>query len=62
MTKMNIAYMCFYLTNQPSRCVDVLIRSKRFSEAALFSRTYCSSRISECVKLWKESLHDKVLA
>ena len=59
---MNIAYMCYFLTNNPSKCIDVLIKSKRFSEAALFARTYLSERISECVKLWKESLSDKTIA
>jgi coatomer subunit beta' len=62
MTKMNVAYMCYFLTNNPQKCLDVLIKSKRFSEAALFARTYCSDRISECVKLWKNSLMDKTIA
>lgn len=59
---MNVAYMCYYLTNQPSKCLDILIKSKRFSEAALFARTYCSERVSECVALWKESISDKSIA
>lgn len=59
---MNVAYMCYFLTNNPTKCVDVLIKSKRYSEAALFCRTYCKDRISECVKLWKDSLNDKSLA
>ena len=62
MTKMNIAYMCYFLTNNPSKCIDVLIKSKRFSEAALFARTYLSERIGECVKLWKLSIGDKLIA
>jgi coatomer subunit beta' len=61
MTRMNIAYMCYFLTNNPHKCIDILIKSKRFSEAALFARTYCSERISECVKLWKDSLLDKTI-
>jgi coatomer subunit beta' len=59
---MNVAYMCYYLTNNVSKCLDVLIKSKRFSEAALFARTYSSERVSECVKLWRDSLVDKTLA
>lgn len=42
---MNIAYTCYYLTNQPNKCVDILIRSNKYSEAALFSRTYCPERV-----------------
>ena len=54
--------MCYYLTNNPQKCLDVLIKSKRLSEAALFARTYCSKRVSECVRLWRDSLTDKTLA
>ncbi len=62
MTRMNIAYMCYFLTNTPHKCIDVLIKSKRYSEAALFARTYLSERVAECVKLWKDSLGDKTIA
>ena len=31
MTKMNIAYTCFFLTNQPNKCVDILLKSKKYS-------------------------------
>lgn len=59
---MNVAYMCYYLTNNPNKCLDILIKSKRYSEAALFARTYCAERVSECVKLWKDNLSDKSIA
>lgn len=28
----------------------------RFSEAAMFAKTYCPSKISELTRLWKEDL------
>lgn len=59
---MNIAYTCYFLTNQPGKCVDILLQSKKYSEAALFSRTYLPDRVPECVKLWKESILDKMIA
>lgn len=62
LTKMNVAYTCYYLTSQPEKCLNVLIKSKRFSEAALFARTYLSERVSECVKLWKDSLTESSIA
>ena len=58
MTKMNVAYQCYYLTNQPFKCIEVLTKSKRFPEAALFARTYAPDQVSSCVKLWRESLLD----
>lgn len=54
--------MCYYLTNQPNKCVDVLLKSKKYSQAALFSRTYCPDRVTECVKLWKQSITDQRIA
>ena len=59
---MNIAYSCYFLTNQPNKCVDVLLRAKKYTEAALFSRTYCPDRVVECVGLWKSSLSDSAIA
>lgn len=59
---MNVAYTCYYLTNQPQKCLNVLIKSKRFSEAALFARTYLGDSVSECVKLWKDSLTESSIA
>jgi coatomer subunit beta' len=37
---MNVAFQCYFLTNQPSKCIDILIKSKKLPEAALFARTY----------------------
>jgi len=59
---MNIAYVCFYLTGKKEKCIEILIKSRRFSEAALFARTFCSERANECVELWRESLADKSIA
>jgi len=41
------------------KCIDVLVKSGRVSEAAIFSKTYCPSRITELTKLWKEELVKK---
>ena len=41
------------------KCIDVLVKSGRVSEAAIFSKTYCPSRITELTKVWKEELVKK---
>lgn len=38
------------------QCIEVLKVSGRFSEAAMFAKTYCPSRVSELVILWKSDL------
>lgn len=55
-TKMNIAFAAFFTCADLTKCIEVLIKSQRYTEAAFFARTYCPSRITEVVKLWKESL------
>ena len=50
------------MTNQPGKCFNVLIKSKRLSEAALFARTYLPEKVSEAVALWKKSLENKTIA
>ena len=60
--RMNVAFQCYYVTNQPGKCFDVLVKSKRFSESALFARTYLPERITEAVGLWKESIENKTIS
>lgn len=43
---MNVAFQCYFMTNQPEKCFSILIKSKRFSEAALFARTYIPEKIT----------------
>lgn len=35
------------------KCIEVLIKSNRIPEAAIFAKTYCPSKISEITTLWK---------
>lgn len=62
LTRMNVAFQCYFMTNQPSKCVDVLLKSSKYPEAALFARTYFPERVSECVRLWKHSIENKSIA
>lgn len=43
--KFNIAYEVAYLLALPERCFDILIKSKRFSEAAMFAKAYCPTKL-----------------
>jgi len=38
------------------RCIEVLIKSKRIPEAAFFAKTYCPSKVTDIVNLWKKDL------
>ena len=55
-TRMNVAFICYFLANDLQKCLNVLLNSERFPEAAFFSKTYLPSEISHCVELWKNYL------
>jgi len=59
--KYNVAYEAAYLLGNPDRCVDILIKSNRVSEAAFFARAYAPSKLPQVMKLWEESLQTKKL-
>lgn len=52
----NIAFNAFFLLRDVDKCVETLIVSKRYSEAAFFSKAYCPSHIRRIVELWKGGL------
>jgi coatomer subunit beta' len=43
--KYNVAFEAAYLLALPDRCVEILIKSKRFAEAAQFAKNYIPSMI-----------------
>ena len=51
----NIAFSCFYTIGSHSECVDVLVRSGRYSLACMFSRVYIPSRLTALIDLWRSS-------
>lgn len=54
--RMNIAFTCYYILSDLEKCIEVLIKSQRFTEAALFAKAYCPSKITYCVEIWKKNL------
>lgn len=56
--KNNLAFICYLVCQETQKCVDLLIKSDRLPEAALFARTYIPSEIPRIVDLWKTSLKE----
>lgn len=52
----NVAFNSFFLLRDLDKCIETLLVSKRYSEAAFFSKAYCPSHIRKIVELWKNSL------
>lgn len=54
--KNNIAFTCQFALGNLNECVDLLVATKRYTEAVFFAKTYKPSLVAELVKKWKESL------
>ena len=54
--KYNIAFETAYLLALPDRCVKILMKSKRYAEAAMFTKSYIPKFIPEIVKEWGDVL------
>lgn len=54
--KNNISFLTNFLLCDIDKCLEILIKTDRIPEAAIFASTYAPSRMSECVKLWKAKL------
>nr|CAG4640646.1 EOG090X01FO [Eulimnadia texana] len=52
----NVAFLARFLSGDLNGCLQVLMSTNRFPEAAFFARTYLPSQISRVVQLWKENL------
>jgi coatomer subunit beta' len=46
LTRMNIAFVSYYLARDIEKCIEVLIKSERFPEAAIFAKTYAPSKVT----------------
>ena len=54
----NTAFLALSTLGYPMACLDILLESYRYPEAAAFSRTYLPSQVDRVVQLWKKALID----
>lgn len=47
--KYNVALEAAFLIGDPDTCIDILVKSKRIAEAAMFARAYAPSRIPSII-------------
>ncbi|XP_050683034.1 coatomer subunit beta' isoform X2 [Leptidea sinapis] len=52
----NIAFVARFTLNELDECLQILIKRNKLPEAAFFARSYIPTKISEVVKLWRDSL------
>jgi len=54
--KNNIAFLCYLLANNTTKCIELLIKTDRITEAVLFAYTYMPSAVPELTQMWRTSL------
>lgn len=57
--KYNVAFEAYFLLAQVDNCINVLVKSKRLAEAAVFARAYAPSRLGEMTALWGGHLKEQ---
>ncbi|KAG6836087.1 hypothetical protein H0H93_011499 [Arthromyces matolae] len=55
----NLAFATRFQLGDAGACVDLLVKTQRAPEAALFARTYAPSHTSKAVEAWKADLQSK---
>jgi len=53
----NVAYSSYFLLNDLDKCLDILVKSHKYAEAALFCRTYFPSKLAETLELWNREIN-----
>ena len=51
-----LAFNCYFILRDIVNCLECLLGSKKYPEAAFFAKSFCPSQISRIVELWKKSL------
>ncbi|CAO3657574.1 unnamed protein product [Mucor hiemalis] len=57
--KHNISFSALMSLDEKEEILQLLIKTERLPEAALFARTYCPEKISDIVQIWKADLKSK---
>lgn len=51
--QLNIAFTCYFAIGKREECLDLLLASKRYAEAVIFSRSYLPNHLCDLVGKWK---------
>lgn len=55
----NLAFAALLQVGNPAACVDLLVKTQRAPEAAMFARTYAPSKVPDAVQAWRGELTSK---
>jgi coatomer subunit beta' len=55
----NVAFGSYFQLNCYNECLNILLDSRRYPEAATFSRTYLPSKVEEVIEIWNKQIEEE---
>ena len=55
----NVAFGSYFQLNNYGECLNILLDSRRYPEAATFARTYIPSKVEEVTELWNKQIEEE---
>ena len=55
----NVAFGSYFQLNCHEECLNILLDSRRYPEAATFSRTYLPSKVEEVIEVWNKQIEEE---
>ena len=55
----NVSFSSYFLLNNLEKCLEILIKSNRYPEGALFCRTYYPSKLNYILELWNYEINSE---
>ena len=56
--KFNVAFEAYYILQDTDKCIEVLVKSKRVAEAAIFAKAYAPSALPKLITQWGSQLQE----
>jgi coatomer subunit beta' len=56
---LNISFAAYFQLSNIDKCLEILIKSNRLPEAALFCRTYCPLKLNTIIDQWNNELNNE---
>lgn len=57
----NCAFAAYFEINNVDKCVEILLKTKKYAEAAMFCRTYAPSKLALVLELWNNEINNSNL-
>ena len=55
----NISFSSYFQLNNHEECLNILLDSRRYPEAATFARTYVPSKVEKIIELWNKQIEEE---